>query len=985
MSSKNANQILDKAVIRCKKAQALARRFNTEKKVKAGATVQQKMVQLIKMTKDNEYGELTAELQTLDNMIANMQRAVLERLLESVETIERRMKSYQKTILKAEFNDSTSTATSTAFPDNEDDTQILSEETDDNMSSDHPNDETTVSTENADRWNDTDDEVMLEIIAMQRQRFMDRLRNFFSFQRIAEERLGIIDPQGKIAAMKVKPHTRGGIKEKDGTYKSCYRQQDIEGKPIRYLSDLYIAARDATSEFQSVMNSLRHSIPGLTSSDVEVSPIKRRSRAAKKAHEKYSYRKPGPAEAWLYDILRGSVYCKSYKQMHDVNKYLKENVHIVDCSNRFAVPQFDGYRDIMYYISVPYKNEKVFICEIQVHHIEFKRHYGVNSHRAHLRPYFANISRDPVQLLHDLEILMKVGHVDDNLMEFLLEASDPNQLKLFARIFFEELGETQKALELFERVVAMEELTSGERSLSMGATYIYLGRILLKLGDTDGALSYLREAVANFTDTLGSEHPQVATTLVIIGDVYSSRGNFNEALLEQQNALEIREESLGGDHALVAESYITVAKAQCDQGNFKEGMAKCRTALKIQESIIGDNNVEVIRLYSTIGAIFCLEREYKKAIEFYNKALSMQEKLYGKKHQQIAETLTEIGNLKMKENEYAEAEMNHQKALRIREMILGKWHPDCAISHGNIGVLKCRKGDKEEGLAILRLALKLTMKAFGKYHLLTSNCFAEIGSVMIKSNDHDDAIGQYKDCLAVRKRLYGKTHPKYAETLNTIGHIETLKGNYESAVTTLSKALIILGKVVGYNHPRVADTYEYLGKAYESQMNHIQALDFHTKSLAIRSSVLGKQHPATVSSCFAIAGVLEQKRDFTGAKMAYRQALLACLSLRGEIHIDTAHARLRLGKVLNRGNEYKAAEEELRKVLSIREEIRCTDDLQTAEACSLLGTALNQQNKFEEALSFHEKAQEIQNQQLGEDSPLVPTSLEAIAKLTESK
>jgi hypothetical protein len=201
MPSKNTNEILGKAVIRCKKAQALARPLNDKKKVKAGVTVHKKMVQLMEMTKENEYGKLTDELQTLDNMIANMQLGVLEGLLESVETIERRMKSIQKKVSKTKLNSSTSTFSITsAFSDDEYDTQILPEETNHTMSTpiEHPKDGTSVSINDVEDRNDTDDEIELEITTMQHQRFIDRLRNFFSIQRIAEERMEIIDPQGKV-------------------------------------------------------------------------------------------------------------------------------------------------------------------------------------------------------------------------------------------------------------------------------------------------------------------------------------------------------------------------------------------------------------------------------------------------------------------------------------------------------------------------------------------------------------------------------------------------------------------------------------------------------------------------------------------------------------------------------------------------------------------------------------------------------------------
>ena len=146
----------------------------------------------------------------------------------------------------------------------------------------------------------------------------------------------------------------------------------------------------------------------------------------------------------------------------------KENVHIVDCQNRFATPQFDGYRDILYYVSVPYKDELAFVCEIQVHHKEFKHYFGVNWHKASFRPYFAGPFRDPVENLRDLDMLLQCGKVDENLMEFLLEAKDSNQLKLFARIFFEQLEESDKALELFKRVLTMEESTFGKGHVITG-------------------------------------------------------------------------------------------------------------------------------------------------------------------------------------------------------------------------------------------------------------------------------------------------------------------------------------------------------------------------------------------------------------------------------------------------------------------------------------------------------------------------------------
>ena len=199
MGSKNANQILGKAVDRCKKAQILTRRFNNEKMVMGGAAVIHKMVHLLEVTKETEFGELATELQTLDDMIANMQVGVLEELLESVEAIERRIQSYQKTILESEYHDSLTTATL----DDDEYTEILPDQVGDEMtsgSSDQSNDWTKVAKKKVVGCLSKNDEVGQEITAQQQQRFMDRLRNFFTFQRIAEERVAIVDPQGKVSS-----------------------------------------------------------------------------------------------------------------------------------------------------------------------------------------------------------------------------------------------------------------------------------------------------------------------------------------------------------------------------------------------------------------------------------------------------------------------------------------------------------------------------------------------------------------------------------------------------------------------------------------------------------------------------------------------------------------------------------------------------------------------------------------------------------------
>lgn len=65
--SQNSGQIIEKAVLRCKKAQAVTRPFNQKNRIKAGIKVEKKMKELLALTKDDDYKGLTLKL--LDHIV----------------------------------------------------------------------------------------------------------------------------------------------------------------------------------------------------------------------------------------------------------------------------------------------------------------------------------------------------------------------------------------------------------------------------------------------------------------------------------------------------------------------------------------------------------------------------------------------------------------------------------------------------------------------------------------------------------------------------------------------------------------------------------------------------------------------------------------------------------------------------------------------------------------------------------------------------
>ena len=202
-------------------------------------------------------------------------------------------------------------------------------------------------------------------------------------------------------------------------YAPAAQQQNIFGDVVADIDQLYEAAGLAKHSFVAFMASALSQVDTV---DFEahkhhwIAPLKSQTRAAAKAQNDYATRSPGPAEAWLYDIVRGKVVCESIVEILDVMRAIKQTIEraaeIAGCGrllrvkNRCIHPPLSGCRDIMINIQLPVPRPDAagtfftHVCEIQIHHRRMKEHDDAeNSHKVYefFRDFFAGGERDTVE------------------------------------------------------------------------------------------------------------------------------------------------------------------------------------------------------------------------------------------------------------------------------------------------------------------------------------------------------------------------------------------------------------------------------------------------------------------------------------------------------------------------------------------------------------------------------------------------------------
>eukprot|EP00980_Cylindrotheca_fusiformis_P021705 scaffold8535_cov132-Cylindrotheca_fusiformis.AAC.13 len=801
------------------------------------------------------------------------------------------------------------------------------------------------------------------------EQFFDRLQHFFEVRRKVEERADIVDPSSKIRKLKVRVRA-GGLRRVSGEFKSEYQQTDGENDVVRNLDDLYDAAELTREALVKLLDKLTDEVNGLYNESIELPELKPRDRAYEKAREEYRDRRPGPPESWLYDVARASVICKSYKQMSDVNKWLAKNVHIVSAKNRFYEPVFNGYRDLLFHISVPYRGKLTHICEVQVHHKDMKAldlQLGLPKHYEFFRSCFAGHRRTQEQILEDLIMMNKYGDVG-SMMVKLLKSKDADQIQLFADLCYEKLEEFDKALELYRRILILQEDEHGDHHERIAETHLKMGRVQGAKGLISESLKHLQKALKIQESVLGRDNIGVAELLTEIGRMLSKKGDYEGALIKFEKALEIRESTFGNEHFLVIASLQDIGKAFGDMGDFTAAEVTYRKALAIQEQVLGGVHPDVAATYHMIGTCLCQYGDFGKAMEEHRLALSIRETTLGKNHPTAAESQTDIGIVLCQKGEYDVAEWRHRKALRIREL-KGKDDEDCAISLSYLGDVLSRKGQHDEAEAAVKRALMIREKNLGMDHPITADSYIDLGNVYYKKGDSHLALKEFRRARVAREVILGPRHPDTAVAFSCMGNALNLQRDYEGAFKMHSKAVDIFEDILGEDHPLTASGYQNIADTLLLMGNKDEALTQHRKALAVRANILSKDHPDTALSCSRIGDLLAEKDDLENALLAYRQALAITVDSCGEDNVDSAKAHTHVGLVLAAQGEFDEALDELEQATRVLEGLLGKSHEETARAYGLIGSIYSATGQFDEALGMHTQAYEIYESIYGEDHP----------------
>jgi tetratricopeptide (TPR) repeat protein len=643
--------------------------------------------------------------------------------------------------------------------------------------------------------------------------FFGHLGSFFTHRRNIDAVYAANSAEGELEAIEVEAT---GIQNDDKTFKPERRQLSLSGEPVQSLDELYAAADEAFEPLRQLLATVCEGVEGV---HFDVAPPKGRERAGKKARDSYGDRNPGPAEAWLYDIARSSVYCERGTGLAAVLVALTQQpgVEVVKSKNRFKKPTPAGFRDVMVLVRLCVGSSGCFhICEIQLH-LEavkvFDKEHDSHSHYEFFRDYFEGAMEAVDQRLTDLRAIigeseaagggdMAMGRVDDDdndeallrLVEDVVCANDATRIQAMADLMVDFLCESELAGFLYRHLV---QLLSG--------------------------------------DALAAPYRKLAQAC-------SAQGKYNEALQHYHKALAIGLQAHAQVEEDIVDTYRGIGWALFMQGKYAESRENYDKAL----AIVGLEHKLSSDILCGIAALLSKAAHFDEARQYYDKALAAKASLDGLDHRSVAGIYGSIGFSLWEQNKHDEALQFYHKALAIEIRSLGPDHSAVGTIYNNIAAALGMQHKRDEARPYLEKALAIAIKSRGPNHIEVAAAYNNLAGCL--QLDDKELTMQYNEkALAIVVKAVGPEHEHAGRLHMNIG----VHSRGEKQLEHFRQALAVWLKALGPEHPSTGDAYEALARSirwleYPPPAHHAaEAMRLYTAAAAAYRAAYGAAHPET--------------------------------------------------------------------------------------------------------------------------------------------
>jgi tetratricopeptide (TPR) repeat protein len=347
---------------------------------------------------------------------------------------------------------------------------------------------------------------------------------------------------------------------------------------------------------------------------------------------------------------------------------------------------------------------------------------------------------------------------------------------------YNDLGNWQKAREMLERALTIEEFRYGYDHQSTLTTRDNMAGVLSNQGKYDEALQAYQEVFDKRKDLLGPEHPSTLTTQNNMAGVLSYLGKYEEALQAYEEIFDKEKDLLGPEHPNTLTARHNMASVLSKQGKYEEALQAYQEVFDIWKRELGPEHPSNLTTRNNMAGVLSKQGKYKEALQAYQEIFDKRKDLLGPEHPSTLTTWNNMAEVLSKQGKYEEALQAYQVVYDKRKDLLGPEHPDTLSTRNNMALVLSKQGKYKEALQAYQEVFDKRKDLLGPEHPDTLSTRNSMAGVLSEQGKHEEALKVYQEVFDKTKDLLGPEHPDTLTTRNNMTLVLSKQGKYKEAL-----------------------------------------------------------------------------------------------------------------------------------------------------------------------------------------------------------
>tara|TARA_B110001452_G_scaffold24402_1_gene19293 strand:- start:149 stop:1798 length:1650 start_codon:yes stop_codon:yes gene_type:complete len=366
---------------------------------------------------------------------------------------------------------------------------------------------------------------------------------------------------------------------------------------------------------------------------------------------------------------------------------------------------------------------------------------------------------------NDIEVLEKaikklesaqLNTIVKTLYQVVNNIIEPNNI-LKANLFVKSITHIPKK----KRKKELDKLSSfniNEENEIAGNFYGSLANQFKFIADYNKAIEYYEKSLAIKLKVHGDQHPSTSTSYNNLGFVWDDKGEYDKAIQYHKKSLAIYLKVHGDQHPDTAISYNNLGVVWKNKGEYDKAIEYYEKSLAIRLKVHGDQHPSTGRSYNNLGAVWDDKGEYDKAIEYLEKSLAIDLKVHGDQHPSTGRSYNNLGLVMNGKGEYDKAIQYLQKSLAINLKVHGDQHPSNGVSYNNLGLVWRNIGEYDKAIQYHKKSLAIMLKVHGEQHHSTAICYNNLGNCYKEKKQYSTAKRYYQKSYDICLNTLGEDH-----------------------------------------------------------------------------------------------------------------------------------------------------------------------------------------------------------------------------------